>query len=312
MDGPLRPYHLGFLLGPRINAGGRIGNAGLGARLLATEDDHEAAEIAAQLEQLNRARQAEEARMLEEAIAEADAEIGAGEGPSVLVANNVSGDRAWHPGIVGLIASRLKDRFRRPAFAIAFDPLGRGTGSGRSIPGADIGSAVRQAVAEGLLIKGGGHAMAAGITVDRARLADLRAFFEETLGEAVATGRQDNVLKLDGALTARSATLPLYEMLERAGPYGQGHSAPVFAFPAHSLRNTRIVGDHHVSTQIRSGDGASLKAIAFRCADTELGHLLLDPPPTLHLAGTIDADSWQGARRVQLRILDAAKPARVG
>ncbi|MCB1465347.1 MAG: single-stranded-DNA-specific exonuclease RecJ [Nitratireductor sp.] len=312
MDGPLRPYHLGFLLGPRINAGGRIGNAALGARLLATQDDHEAAEIAAQLEQLNRARQAEEARMLEEAIAEADAEIGTGEGPSVLIANNDPHDRAWHPGIVGLIASRLKDRFHRPAFAIAFDPSGRGTGSGRSIPGADIGSAVRKAVAGGLLIKGGGHAMAAGLTVEKSRLADLRAFLEDTLGEAVAAGRQENVLKLDGALTARSATLQLYELLERAGPYGQGHSAPVFAFPSHALRNTRIVGDHHVSTQIRSGDGANLKAIAFRSADTDLGRLLLDPPPTLHLAGTIDADFWQGARRVQLRILDAAKPARVG
>ena len=168
---------------------------------------------------------------------------------------------------------------------------------------------MRRAVAEGLLIKGGGHAMAAGLTVDKARLADLRAFFEDNLGEVVAAGRQENVLKLDGALTARSATLALYEMLERAGPYGQGHSAPVFAFPAHALRNTRIVGDHHVSTQIRSGDGASLKAIAFRSADTELGRLLLDPPPNLHLAGTIDADFWQGARRVQLRILDAARPA---
>ena len=312
MDGPLRPYHLGFLLGPRINAGGRIGNAGLGARLLATEDDHEAAEIAAQLEQLNRARQTEEARMLEQAVAEADAEIGEGEGPSVLIANNSPDDRSWHPGIVGLVASRLKDRFRRPAFAIAFDASGRGSGSGRSIPGADIGSAVRRAVSEGLLIKGGGHAMAAGLTVDKSKLADLRAFLEDALGEAVAAGRQENVLKLDGALTARSATLQLYEMLERAGPYGQGHSAPVFAFPAHALRNTRIVGDHHVSTQIRSGDGASLKAIAFRSADNDLGRLLLDPPPNLHLAGTIDADFWQGARRVQLRILDAAKPSRVG
>jgi len=308
VNGPLRPYHLGFLLGPRINAGGRIGDASLGARLLATGDEGEAAAIAVKLEELNRARQAEENRMLEQAIAEADAEIGAGEGPAVLIVEN----NDWHPGIVGLIASRLKDRYRRPAFAIAFNGMGKGSGSGRSIAGADLGHAVRQAVAEGLLEKGGGHAMAAGLTVDRANLAELRSFMEDRLGEAVAARRHTHVLKLDGALTARSATLQLYELLERAGPYGSGHSAPVFAFPAHALRNTRIVGDHHVSTMIRAGDGASLKAIAFRVADTELGRLLLNPPASLHLAGTIDADFWQGAKRVQLRILDAAVPERVG
>ncbi|MCB1460313.1 MAG: single-stranded-DNA-specific exonuclease RecJ [Nitratireductor sp.] len=302
LDGPVRPWHLGFVLGPRINAGGRIGDAALGARLLVNDDPHEAGEIASQLDQLNSARQAEEARMLEEAVAEAEAEMAGGDGPAVLVVEN----SGWSPGIVGLIAARLKERYRRPAFAIAFDGMGKGAGSGRSVTGVDMGAAVRKAVAEGILVKGGGHAMAAGLTVMRDRLADLRAYLEDELAGPVGAARDNHVLKLDGALTARSATLDLHDLLERAGPYGQGHSAPVFAFPAHTIRNARIVGRDHVSLVIASGDGATLQAIAFRSAETDLGRLLLDPPGPVHIAGTLSADLWRGTRRVQLRISDAA------
>ena len=179
LDGPPRTYHLGFVLGPRINAGGRIGDAALGSRLLTTDDEHLATEIAEQLEMLNQERQRAEKQMLEQAIAEADAEVSRGSGPAVLV--TASGD--WHPGIVGLLASRLKDRFRRPAFAIAFDSSGKGSGSGRSISGVDIGAAVRAAVDAGLLEKGGGHAMAAGLTVMRDKLGELRGYFEKQLSE---------------------------------------------------------------------------------------------------------------------------------
>jgi len=305
LDGPVRPWHLGFLIGPRINAGGRIGDAALGARLLAGDDPAQAREIAARLEELNRQRQAEEARMLEEAVAEADAEIGSGEGPAVLV---VASER-WHPGIVGLVASRLKDRYRRPAFAIAFDPSGKGSGSGRSVPGADIGAAVRAGVASAILEKGGGHAMAAGLTVRRPHLADLRAHLEAALGDAVRAADDAHVLRMDGALTARGATLELHDLLERAGPYGAGHPSPMLAFPAHAVRNARIVGHDHVSLSLRAGDGASLQAIAFRAADTALGRLLLSAPPSLHVAGHIDASLWQGARRLQLRVSDAALPS---
>lgn len=304
LSGPPEAWHLGFMLGPRINAGGRIGDAALGARLLATQDPVEAETIAARLDELNSERQAQEVRMVEEAVAQAEAEIGEGEGPAVLF--TVSED--WHPGIVGLIASRLKDRYHRPAFAIHFDPSGKGAGSGRSVSGIDLGAAVRAAVEAGLLVKGGGHAMAAGLTVERSRMGDLRAFFEERLAAASAALRENKSLSIDGALTARGATLELMEMLEQAGPYGAGHPLPVFAFPAHGVQGARIVGRDHVSLRLGAGDGAMLQAIAFRSAETPLGRLLLSGPPRLHVAGTLGTDSWQGRKRIQLRILDAALP----
>ncbi len=303
LDGPPRPYHLGFVLGPRINAGGRIGDAALGSRLMTTDDDVFAEEIAQQLEDLNKQRQAAEKIMLEQAIAEADAEMRDGDGPAVMV----TASDEWHPGIVGLLASRLKDRFKRPAFAIAFDRNGKGSGSGRSVAGVDLGAAVRAAVDEGILEKGGGHAMAAGLTVTKGRLGDLRGFLETHLKATVNETRLSQTLKIDGALTARSATLELFDMLERAGPYGQGHSQPIFAFPAHQIRYAKIVGADHVSFSASAGDGAQLRGIAFRAADSEIGKLLLNTQGRpVHLAGTLNADHWQGSRRVQLRLIDAA------
>ncbi|MGI9350684.1 MAG: single-stranded-DNA-specific exonuclease RecJ [Rhizobiaceae bacterium] len=303
LDGPPRTYHLGFVLGPRINAGGRIGDAALGSRLLTTDDDHLAAEIAGQLELLNQERQRAEKKMLEEAIAEADAEVTRGSAPAVLV----TASDHWHPGIVGLLASRLKDRFRRPAFAIAFDNQGKGSGSGRSISGIDIGAAVRSAVGDGLLEKGGGHAMAAGLTVMKDRLGDLRGYFEQRLSDSVNQVRSDQILKIDGALTARSATIDLIDLLEQAGPYGQANPQPVFAFPAHNIRYAKVVGSDHVSLTASAGDGAQLRGIAFRSADTDVGKLLLESKgQPVHLVGTLNADLWQGSRRIQLRILDAA------
>lgn len=304
LDGPPKPYHLGFVLGPRINAGGRIGDAALGSRLMTTEDDILAEEIAQQLEDLNKQRQAAEKIMLEQAIAEAEAEMRNGEGPAVMV----TASDEWHPGIVGLLASRLKDRFKRPAFAIAFDRNNKGSGSGRSVAGVDLGAAVRAAVEEGILEKGGGHAMAAGLTVIKDKLGDLRGFLETKLAKDVGETRLNQTLKIDGALTARSVTLDLFDMLERAGPYGQGHSQPIFAFPAHQVRFAKVVGADHVSFSVSAGDGAQLRGIAFRAADTEVGRLLLNTQGhPVHLAGTLSADFWQGSRRVQLRLLDAAK-----
>ncbi len=304
MDGPVRAYHLGFVLGPRINAGGRIGDAGLGAKLMTTDDLDFASEIAAQLELLNQERQKAEAKMLEEAIAEADAEFGDGNGPAVLV--TASND--WHPGIVGLLASRLKDRFHRPAFAIAFDARGKGSGSGRSIPGIDLGAVVRNAVDEGLLEKGGGHTMAAGLTVAREKLGALRGYFEEQLGNQVAQLSANQQLKIDGALTARSVTLELFDLIDQAGPFGSGHSTPVFAFPAHQIRYAKVVGKDHVSFTASAGDGTQLRGIAFRAAETPVGQLILNNGgKKIHLAGTLSADFWQGSRRVQLRLLDAAE-----
>ncbi|MES0882328.1 single-stranded-DNA-specific exonuclease RecJ [Roseibium sp. SCP14] len=298
------PYHLGFLIGPRINAGGRIGDAALGARLLTTEDPFEARSIAERLDQLNAERQAMEAAMLEQAGAEAVIALEVRD-PAVLL----TGSDDWHPGIVGLIASRLKDAHRRPAFAIAYDQNGKGTGSGRSISGVDLGKAVRQAVENGLLEKGGGHAMAAGLTVQREKAADLEVFFNETLKEDVETATAHRELKIDAALTATGATLDLLERLEKAGPYGAGHSEPVFAFPAHRVSFADVVGKGHVRATLASGDGTTLKAICFKGDDKPHGQMLLEGRGrNLHVAGSLSIDTWQGTPKVQLRILDVADP----
>ncbi|MGB7286157.1 MAG: single-stranded-DNA-specific exonuclease RecJ [Salaquimonas sp.] len=304
LDGPITPYHLGFLLGPRINAGGRIGDAALGSRLLINQSEEEAAAIASQLDDLNKERQAAEAIMLEEAIAEGEAEMGPDGGPSILI----TARKGWHPGIVGLLASRLKDRFSRPAFAIAFDGNGKGSGSGRSIPGVDLGEAVRAGVEAGILEKGGGHVMAAGLTVRHEKLGELRAFLDDRLKDQVAKSADHLSIKIDGALTARSATVEFCDLLEQAGPYGAGHSQPIFAFPNHLIRDSRIVGRDHVSLTLQSSDGKTLRAIAFRKAEEPLGRALLEGQGKhFHLCGIVTADYWQGSKRPQLRILDVAK-----
>ncbi|WP_425349535.1 single-stranded-DNA-specific exonuclease RecJ [Rhizobium multihospitium] len=304
LNGPVTPYHFGFLIGPRINAGGRIGDAALGSRLLTLEDAGEAETIAAKLDELNRERQAMEAAMLQEAEAEALAEYGNGDGASVIVTARES----WHPGIVGLIASRLKDKFRRPAFAIAFDPVGKGTGSGRSINGFDMGRMVRAAVDAGLLVKGGGHAMAAGLTVERSNLGKLRAFFTEKAEKQVPGLVANETLKIDGALGASGATVELIDRLETAGPYGSGHPQPVFALPSHRLRDSRLVGQSHIKITLEAQDGGRVDGIAFRAAETPLGDLLMSSRGAqIHVAGTLGADHWQGSRRVQLRVTDVAK-----
>lgn len=303
VGGPVSPYHFGFLIGPRINAGGRIGDAGLGSRLLTLADTGEAERIAGELEVLNRERQAMERQTLEEAEAEALAEYSGGQGPAVFV----TAREGWHPGIVGLVASRLKDRLHRPTFAIAFDGLGKGTGSGRSIAGFDLGRMVRRAVEQGLLEKGGGHAMAAGLTVRQEKLGALRGFFEEAAAEAVATLVAQSELRLDGAMSASGATLSLIETLEAAGPYGAGHPQPLFALPNHRLSDARVVGVNHVRVALASPDGSRLDGMAFRAADTDLGRALLEKRgATGHFAGALSADHWQGQSRVRFRLVDAS------
>jgi len=309
LGGPAAPYHLGFLLGPRINAGGRIGDAALGARLLASDDPVECEKLAAELDRLNRERQAIETVMLEEAMAEAAAEIGDGEGRSVLV----TASERWHPGVVGLIASRLKDRFHRPAVAIALQPNGTGSGSGRSVAGVDLGHAVRRAVERGILNKGGGHAMAAGLTVEKGRLGELRAFLEESLRRAASGSEEADGLAVDAALSAQGATVELIEMVDRAGPFGSGNAEPVFAFPSHQVAYVEANGNGHVRVTLRGSDGTTLKATAFRAADTDLGRALVaNRGRYLHVAGTLSVDSWQGRRQPALRIMDAAEPGAAG
>jgi single-stranded-DNA-specific exonuclease len=305
LSGPVAPYHLGFVLGPRINAGGRIGDAALGARLLVSDDVAECERIAVELDRLNQERQQMEAAMVEEAVAEAEAEIGSGEGPPVIV---TAGQR-WHPGVVGLIAARLKERFQRPAIAIAFRANGLGMGSGRSIPGVDLGHAIRSAVERGLLVKGGGHAMAAGLTIEMSRLGELRAYLEGVLRQPVLA-HDGHQLEIDAALSARGATVDLIEMVDRAGPFGAGHPEPVFVFPSHRLAYADVVGSGHLRLTLASPDGAMVRAMAFRAVNTPLGAALEKARgQMLHVAGTLSIDAWQEQRRVTLRVLDAAEPA---
>ena len=300
---PVGTFHLAFLIGPRINAGGRIGDAALGSRLLATDDPTEAEAIAATLDRLNQERQAMEQEMLAQARAEADAELAGGNGPAVVV----TASENWHPGIVGLIASRLKDHARRPAFAISFNPSGIGTGSGRSVAGFDLGRLVREAAEAGLIVKGGGHGMAAGITVERARLGALRAFFEERAAADVFRLQSEESLAVDAALAAEGATLDLLDALEKAGPYGSGHVAPLFALPRHRLLDARPVGTSHIRADLQSEGGGRLQGIAFRAVDTALGEFLFrNRGKVLHVAGSLSGNYWNGSRNVQFRIIDAA------
>jgi single-stranded-DNA-specific exonuclease len=305
MSAPPEPWHLGFVLGPRINAGGRIGRADLGVRLLLADDPAEAMTIAAELDRLNRDRQVIEQATLAEAEAEALAALGIEEKGAVVV----TAAPGWHPGVVGLVAARLKERFGRPAFAIALEPGGTGTGSGRSILGVDIGQAVRRAVGDGLLIKGGGHAMAAGVTLARERLAEFRAYLEDALGAAVEAARRDDALLIDGAVTAAGATPEFCATLARAGPFGAGNAEPVFAFPSHTIVYAEEMGQAHVRVRLKAGDGAIVSGIAFRAAGRKLGDALVkNRGQVVHAAGTLTIDRWQGTERVQLRICDVALP----
>jgi len=303
LGGPPEPWHLGFLLGPRINAGGRIGRAGLGVDLLLETDPIEAARLAAELDRLNRERQVIETVALEHAEAEALAALGLEERGAVVV----TAAEGWHPGVVGLVAARLKERFGRPAFAIALGPGGIGTGSGRSIAGVDLGSAVRQAVRDGLLIKGGGHAMAAGVTLKRDALGPFRAFLEDRFAAAVAAARRTDCLLIDGALTAGAANLETVAAIARAGPFGAGNPEPVLALPGHQLAYVEQAGTSHLRARLRAGDGAALNVIAFRAVGQKLGAALLgNRGRAVHAAGSLAVDRWNGEERVQLRLIDIA------
>ncbi len=298
------PYALGFMLGPRLNAAGRIGNAALALRLLVTRDRGEAMNIAQELERLNRERQVIELAVVDQAVMQAEAAMGREGRQKVLVVSS----RGWHPGVVGLAAARLKERFGLPSFVLAEDKQGKlAAGSGRSITGVDLGGAVRAAFESGLIAKGGGHAMAAGLTVDVARLGELRAFLEEKLGSQVEAAAS-RALAIDGALTASGATLELIELLEQAGPFGSGHPAPVFAFPAHRVVYADQAGSDHIRCTLAADDGKRIKAIAFRAMGTDLGELLLaERQFPLHIAGRLTIDDWNGGRTPSLHIEDAAR-----
>lgn len=305
LEGTPGAYHLGFLLGPRVNAGGRVGRSDLGARLLTTSDVGEAGAIALELDVLNKERQAIEAQVLEEALQQVDLALAAtrrNAPPAIIVAHA----NGWHPGVIGIVAARLKERYERPAIVIAFDNKGEGKGSGRSIQGVDLGRAVTAALEAGHIVNGGGHAMAAGLTIREDKLESLVEFLEARIGVEVSAASESRALRLDGALSARGANRELYEMLEQAGPYGSGNPEPRFAIASLRVAHADIVGKGHVRVALTGEDGARLKGIAFRAAETPLGRALLDRGTgPIHVAGRLKADDWQGRRGVQLTIEDA-------
>jgi single-stranded-DNA-specific exonuclease len=290
---------LGFALGPRVNAGGRVGKSDLGVRLLTTDDPAEALALAAELDRLNVERRAIETDVTESALALCGAD-------SNMAVTVVAGD-GWHPGVIGIVASRLKDRLHRPAIVIARQDDGLAKGSGRSLPGVDLGAAVLAARDAGLLVAGGGHPMAAGLTVACDGIDTLTAFLNDRLSgdvDRAATGRS---LSIDAAVTPRGVSLALVETLEVAGPYGQGWAAPRVASGPWTAVDCRIVGEHHVKLVLSGRDGARCKAIAFRHADTALGASLAGARGRpFYLAGRIKRDDWRGEPSAEIEIDDMA------
>ncbi len=300
MDAAPTPFHLGFLLGPRVNAGGRIGAADLGARLLTCDDPEEAAGLAAMLDTHNRDRREIEAAVLEAAIDQVETR---GVSSGLVWA----ADDGWHPGVVGIVASRLKERYNRPAIVIGFAD-GIGKGSGRSVSGIDLGRVIHGATAADMLLKGGGHKMAAGLTVAQDRLNDAMGWIDDALCSQGADRIGPRTLTLDGSLSPRGATLDLCDMLEQAGPFGAGAPAPRFCFPNVRLDRPREVGTGHFACSVTDGT-AWLDAIAFRAFETDLGPALMaQRGRNLDVAGRIQIDEWQGRKRVKLFLEDAAMP----
>jgi single-stranded-DNA-specific exonuclease len=303
---PPDAHALGFVLGPRLNAAGRIGSAMEGLALLTCSDAGEAASRAQMLEDLNAKRQSLELATVEAAAKQAEAMMGSQGRLPVLV---VAGE-GWHPGVLGLVAARLKERFARPAFALGTGKDGSpATGSARSIPGVNVGQAVHAAVEHGIALKGGGHAMAAGITVETGRIAELRAFLEERLAGQVEAALADSSLAMDGAISASAITPDFVEDIARAGPFGPGNPSPRFALPSHRVLYADRAGSDHVRCTLAQADGTRVKAIAFRALGSELGELLLSRGQLpLHVAGRASINDWGGKREGQLIIEDAAEP----
>jgi single-stranded-DNA-specific exonuclease len=291
---------LGFALGPRINAGGRVGKSDLGVRLLTSTDPEEARALAAELDRLNEERRAIEMLVIEQATAQAEQQPGA----AVITVMSPG----WHQGVIGIVAGRIKERFGRPAIVIAETEDGTGKGSGRSISGVDLGAAVLAAKDHGLLIAGGGHAMAAGLTLPPGGLDAFRAFIDERLAADVAKAREDRALLLDALLAPGGVAASLCDALDAAGPYGAGWPSPRVAAGPARLIKTGIVGEGHVRGLACGDDGKSFKWIAFRSAETELGRALLSSPPDARwwLAGTIKRDEWNGGNAAEMHLEDAA------
>lgn len=300
--------HAGFILGPRINAGGRIGRSDLGARLLSTDDPEEARALAEELDALNQSRREVERAVMDTAVRMAESRGDHADGsPLVVVAAE-----EWHPGVVGIVAGRLRERWRKPVIVIGVDPVnGVGKGSGRSQPGVNLGRAVQAAFDEGLLLAGGGHAMAAGLTVRADRIDAVRAFLTERLAAEQTQAALQDVVDLDALIEPAAATRALFDDFERLAPFGPGNPEPLFAIGPVSIREPVQMTGGHVRCRLVGADGASVRAVAWRCADLESGRALLGGGSGLMIAGRLKADDWNGRCGVQLEIEDVADPRRI-
>jgi single-stranded-DNA-specific exonuclease len=303
--GPSSVFHAGFILGPRINAGGRIGRSDLGARLLSTDDVEEARALAAELDALNASRKDVEREILEDAIALIEKRSNLDpEAPVLVVAAE-----GWHPGVIGIVASRLRERYRKPAVVIGLDPAaGVGRGSGRSQEGVNLGRAVQAAYDAGLLLAGGGHAMAAGLTVRADAVPELRDFLCKALADERAEATAADALDIDALVTPGGASRPLLEDFKRLEPFGPGNPEPLFALADVRPDQPMAMRGDHIRCQLVDASGARIRAIAWRAGQGELGRRLMSGEGGLHVAGRLKADDWNGRSGVEIEIEDAADP----
>lgn len=304
--GPASVFHAGFVLGPRINAGGRIGRSDLGARLLSTDDADEATALAAELDSLNASRKDVEREVQEAAIQQIEHASNQADAPCVVVAED-----GWHPGVIGIVAGRLRERYRKPVIVIGIDRASDvGKGSGRSQPGVNLGQAVQAAYEAGLLLAGGGHAMAAGLSVRPDTIPELRAFLCERLADEAAVAAAEDAMEIDALLTARGADRSLWTEFQRLAPFGPGNPEPVFALADVRIERPMAMKGGHVRCTLTDSSGGRLKAVAWRCEDTEAGRRLMQEGGAVHVVGRLKPDDWQGREGVQFEIEDVCDPRR--
>lgn len=303
IEAPKSVYHATFVLGPRLNAGGRIGDPWTAAKLLATDDRAEAIQLAEKLNFQNQERKEVEAGIQKAAIEQVEVRLKEKPDAGILVA----GGEGWHPGVIGIVAGRLKEKFHRPAVVVGWGeglgPVARG--SGRSVQGVNLGELISAAAKSGLLLSGGGHAMAAGLSMDPARLDELREHLEERVSGAVVELAEARVLEIDGALAPGAADGALLEMIERVGPFGSNAPEPLFAVPNIRAAGARRVGENHMAFDMVGEDGSRVRAIAFRVADGPEGEAILRGD-ALHVAGRLRPDTWRGPGKVQIEVADIA------
>ena len=299
-NAPYTTYHCGFILGPRINAGGRIGKAEMGAEMLSTENAQLAYSHAAELDRVNTARKTLQDQMINEAL---EAAFKLPEDDAVIIVNM----EGWHPGVIGIVAGRLKDRFDKPAIVIGVNEEGLGKGSGRSLSGVNLGEAITQAKEAGLLLSGGGHAMAGGLTVEASKIPELTKFLNKILKDEVIEARKNLSLKIDALIAPSAANQSLIKRIEDVGPYGAGNPQPLFAFSDLRIAYAQRVRGGHVRCSFEDGLGGRINGICFRADETGLDQILLDPnAPRVHVAGRLKADSWKGRSKIDLQLVDLA------